>query len=183
LLLQFKMAEQTDEELVENSRKGDLVAFKTLVIRHEAKVAGVVRSMLGSTPEADDVGQEVFIRFYEALEKFRGDSAVGTYLTRIAINLSLNEIKRRKRRVSIFAKEEDGWHKGTMDERKDLSEMITHEFNKLDPDFRAVATLRLVEGYSTEETATILGIPLGTVLSRLARAQKKLRLGLEKHLN
>jgi RNA polymerase sigma-70 factor (ECF subfamily) len=177
------MAEQTDEELVENSRHGDLLAFKALVIRHEGKVAGVVRSMLGVTPEADDVGQEVFIRFYKALAKFRGESAVGTYLTRIAINLSLNEIKRRKRRFSIFAKEEDGSHKGTVDDRTDMDEMITYEFNQLDPDFRSVATLRLIEGYSTEETATILGIPLGTVLSRLARAQKKLRAGLEKHLN
>jgi RNA polymerase sigma-70 factor (ECF subfamily) len=70
-----------------------------------------------------------------------------------------------------------------MDDGKDLDEMIKFEFDQLDPDFRAVATLRLVEGYSTEETATMLGIPLGTVLSRLARAQKKLRQGLEKHLN
>lgn len=177
------MAEQSDEELVENSHGGDLLAFKALVIRHEGKVAGVVRSMLGVTPEAEDVGQEVFIRFYESLQKFRGESAVSTYLIRIAINLSLNEIKRRKRRFSIFSKEEEGWNKGATDDRKDMSEMITYEFNQLDPDFRAVATLRLVEGYSTEETATILGIPLGTVLSRLARAQKKLRTGLEKHLN
>ncbi len=177
------MAEQSDEELVENSRKGDLAAFKTIVVRHEGKVAGVVRSMLGTTPEADDVGQEVFIRFYEALTKFRGESAVGTYLTRIAINLSLNEIKRRKRRFSIFSREEEGWNKGTIDDGRDLNEMITYEFNQLDADFRVVATLRLVEGYSTEETAKILGIPLGTVLSRLARAQKKLRSGLEKHLN
>lgn len=177
------MTVQSDEELVENSQRGDLAAFKTLVIRHEGRVAGVVRSMLGPTPEADDVGQEVFIRFYEALSKFRGESAVGTYLTRIAINLSLNEIKRRKRRFSIFSREEEGWNKGTLDERKDLNEMITYEFSQLEADFRAVATLRLVEGYSTEETAKILGIPLGTVLSRLARAQKKLRSGLEKHLN
>ncbi len=110
------MAEQSDEELVENSRRGDLAAFKALVIRHEGKVAGVVRSMLGTTPEADDVGQEVFIRFYGALTKFRGESAVGTLLSRgIAINLSLNEIKeRRKRRFSIFSGEEEGWNKGAM---------------------------------------------------------------------
>ena len=177
------MADQSDEELIEDSRRGDLAAFKTLVIRHEGKVAGVVRSMLGATPEADDVGQEVFIRFYESLGKFRGESAVGTYLIRIAINLSLNEIKRRKRRFSIFTKEEEGWQKGTTDDRTDLDEMIAYEFSQLDNDFRAVATLRLIEGYSTEETATILGIPMGTVLSRLARAQKKLRIGLEKHLN
>jgi len=176
------MAEQSDEMLVESSRAGDLAAFKILVLRHEGKVAGVVRSMLGVTPEAEDVGQEVFIRFYEALRKFRGDSSVGTYLTRIAINLSLNEIKRRKRRFSIFSNEEEGWHKGETDDRKDMNEMITYEFNRLEPDFRSVATLRLVEGYTTEETATILGIPFGTVLSRLARAQKKLRTALEVHL-
>ncbi len=176
------MVEESDKQLVENSRAGDLAAFKALVSRHEGKVAGVVRSMLGVTPEAEDVGQEVFIRFYEALNKFRGDSSVGTYLTRIAINLSLNEIKRRKRRFSIFSKEEEGWHKGAIDDRMDMNEMITYEFNRLEPDFRAVATLRLVEGYSTEETATILGIPLGTALSRLARAQKKLRTALEIHL-
>ena len=177
------MAEQSDEELVAGARGGDLLAFKALVQRHEGQVAVTVRSLLGTTPEAEDVGQEVFIRFYESLEKFRGDSAVSTYLIRIAINLSLNELKRRKRRFSIFSREEEGWNKGVADDRMDLNEMITHEFNRLDPDFRAVATLRLIEGYSTEETATILGIPLGTVLSRLARAQKKLRTGLEKHLN
>jgi RNA polymerase sigma-70 factor (ECF subfamily) len=176
------MVQESDDILVEQSRGGDLAAFKALVLRHEGKVAGVVRSMLGSTPEAEDVGQEVFIRFYESLEKFRGDSAVGTYLIRIAINLSLNEIKRRKRRFLFFAREEEGMNKGETDNRKDMSEMITYEFDRLDPDFRAVATLRLVEGYSTEETAGILGIPLGTVLSRLARAQKKLRTALEKHL-
>jgi RNA polymerase sigma-70 factor (ECF subfamily) len=177
------MAEQSDEELVAGARLGDLLAFKTLVARYEGKIAGVVRSMLGTTPEADDVGQEVFIRFYESLEKFRGESALGTYLTRIAINLSLNEIKRRKRRFSIFASEEDGWNRGADDENKDLKDMIAYELGRLEPEFRAVVTLRLVEGYSTEETAVILNIPLGTVLSRLSRAQKKLRTGLEKHLN
>jgi RNA polymerase sigma-70 factor (ECF subfamily) len=177
------MAGQSDEELIAGARNGDLLAFKVLVQRHEGKVAGTVRSMLGATPEAEDVGQEVFIRFYESLGKFRGESMVSTYLIRIAINLSLNEIKRRKRRFSIFSGEEEGRNKGAMDDRMDLNEMISHEFNRLDPDFRSVVTLRLVEGYSTEETAGILGIPLGTVLSRLARAQKKLRAGLEKHLN
>ncbi len=60
--------------------------------------------------------------------------------------------------------------------------MLEYEFNRLDPDFKVVATLRLIEGYSTEETAELLQIPLGTVLSRLSRAQLKLRIGIEKHL-
>jgi RNA polymerase sigma-70 factor (ECF subfamily) len=135
------MTETSDEGLVENSLHGDLGAFKTLVLRHEGKVAGVIRSMVGITPEAQDIGQEVFIRFYEALSKFRGESSISTYLIRIAINLSLNEIKRRKRRFSIFTKEEAGLHKGATDDRSDMNDMIMHEFGLLDPGFRAVATL------------------------------------------
>ena len=64
--------EQTDEALVARSRNGDESAFKQLVIRHEGRVAGVVQSMLGAGPEAEDVGQEVFVRFYQALDKFKG---------------------------------------------------------------------------------------------------------------
>jgi RNA polymerase sigma-70 factor (ECF subfamily) len=64
----------------------------------------------------------------------------------------------------------------------DLKELLDFEFHQLDPDFQAVATLRLIEGYSTEETSSLLGIPLGTTLSRLARAQQKLRLALSKKL-
>jgi RNA polymerase sigma-70 factor (ECF subfamily) len=63
-----------------------------------------------------------------------------------------------------------------------LNEQLNYEFKRLDPEFQAVATLRLIEGYSTEETAEILSIPLGTVLSRLARAQQKLRVALSKKL-
>jgi RNA polymerase sigma-70 factor, ECF subfamily len=176
------MNPESDDLLVKKSVEGDLGAFKILVTRHEGKVAGVVKSMLGATEEAADVGQEVFIRFYESLKKFRGESSVSTYLVRIAINLSLNEIKRRKRRFLFFAKEEAGHQVASKADSKDLKEILDYEFDRLDLDFKAVATLRLIEGYSTEETAELLGIPLGTVLSRLARALKKMRTGLEKHL-
>jgi len=176
------MTPENDDSLVKKSVNGDLVAFKLLVNKHEGRVAGVVKSMLGATEEATDVGQEVFIRFFESLKKFRGESSVSTYLIRIAINLSLNEIKKRKKRFTFFAREEEGIHVPSQEEKKDLKEMLAYEFNRLDPDFKAVATLRLIEGYSTEETAELLQIPLGTVLSRLSRAQLKLRTGIEKHL-
>lgn len=174
--------EQTDEALVKRSRNGDESAFKHLVIRHEGRVAGVVQSMLGPTAEAEDVGQEVFVRFYQALDKFKGESALSTYLTRIAINLSLNEIKRRKRKNFLFTRVEEGRSVKTPDDKSDMKEIVTYELNRLDVDFQSVVTLRMIEGYSTEETAEILGIPLGTVLSRLSRAQKKLKLVLAKHL-
>ena len=91
----------TDEALVDSARDGNEGAFRELVERFEGRVASVVIRMLGDTAEAEDVGQETFIRFYRSLRGFRGQASVGTYLTRIAINLSLNELKKRRRR-SIF---------------------------------------------------------------------------------
>ncbi len=176
------MIQQDDEDLVNVSKDGDMKAFKTLVERHEGKVAGVVKSMLGDTPEALDIGQETFIRFYESLNKFKGDSSVSTYLIRIAINLSLNEIKRRKRATIFFRPLEDGHQVNVPESSHDTKEMVALEVAKLEPEFRSVVTLRLIEGYSTEETATLLEIPLGTVLSRLSRAQKKLKIALAKHI-
>lgn len=173
--------EQTDEDLVEKSKNGDAQAFKELVIRNEGKVAGVVQSMLGATPEAEDVGQEVFVRFYQALDKFKGESAVSTYLIRIAINLSLNEIKSRKRKNFLFTREEEGHFVKTGEDGSDIKEIVSYEVSRLALDFQSVVTLRMIEGYSTGETAKILGIPLGTVLSRLSRAQRKLKLSLAKH--
>ncbi|HEX6892697.1 MAG TPA: RNA polymerase sigma factor [Chryseolinea sp.] len=164
------------------SKNGDMTAFKELVDRHEGKVAAVVKSILGDTPEALDVGQEAFIRFYESLDKFKGESALSTYLIRIAINLSLNEVKRRKRRNLFLKPIEEGHRVKAPEEHSDMKDIIRYEIGRLDTDFQAVITLRMMEGYSTEETAEILGIPIGTVLSRLSRAKKKLKLVLAKHL-
>lgn len=170
-----------DFELVERARQGDQRAFAGIVEKYEGMVANVVKGMMGDVAEADDVGQEVFIRFYHSLDRFRGDAAVGTYLTRIAINLSLNELKKRKRVVSLFTrKQEDaGWSdlsdEGRDTDRRDAREMVEAALQALDEGFRAVVVLRLIEGYSTKETAEILNLPLGTVLSRLARAQKQLK--------
>ena len=170
----------TDEQLIQACKTGNAGAFKELVVRYQGQVAATVIGMLGPGPEADDVGQETFIRFYKSINKFRGDSALGTYLTRIAMNLSLNELKRRKKKLSRFFsktpeeieivdRESDSkWY-------NDEALMIRKSLQRLEPDFRSVIVLRLMEGYSTQETADILGIPVGTVLSRLSRGQKKLR--------
>jgi RNA polymerase sigma-70 factor (ECF subfamily) len=170
----------TDEDLLKDAREGDNRAFKELVRRYEPAVAATVIGMLGNCAEAEDVGQETFIRFYRALGSFRGESSVRTYLTRIAINLSLNEIKRRKRKRLLFSRKSvEEFHdiadpKTRTEEAVD-PEIVQRAVQALDDDFRAVVVLRLIDGYSTAETAEILGIPLGTVLSRLSRAQRKLR--------
>lgn len=170
----------TDEQIIQAIKQGNASAFKLLISRYEPQIAATVIGMLGKCPEAEDVGQETFIRFFRSIDNFQGRSSVGTYLTRIAINLSLNELKRRRRKSLFFSPQlteaefeipdvaatrgYDGMH-----------EVIQKAIQRLDPKFRSVVVLRLVDGYATEETAKILDVPVGTVLSRLARAQKKLK--------
>lgn len=171
--------ESKEKALVEQARKGDHSAFKALVERYQNQVAATVNGMLGQTPEAEDIGQETFIKFYKSLTRFRGDSSVGTYITRIAINLSLNELRRRKRsKIHQFSGDngiETIPDKNPREKRSDIKKVVHNALQKLDPKFRSVIVLRLIDGYSTEETASILGLPVGTVLSRLARAQMKLK--------
>ncbi|MEJ2544159.1 MAG: sigma-70 family RNA polymerase sigma factor [Calditrichaceae bacterium] len=169
----------TDEQILEDIKKGNSSVYRELVFRYESQIASTIIGMLGKCPEAEDIGQEVFIRFYKAIPNFRGDSSVATYLTRIAINLSLNEIKKRKRRKSIFADKEitellnyEDHNKQDITEDKEL---LNKAIQSLNPKFRSVLVLRLIDGYSTDEVAKILKIPMGTTLSRLFRAQEKLR--------
>lgn len=133
--------------------------------------------MLGHCTEAEDVGQETFIRFYKSLDKFRGDASIGTYLTRIAINLSINEIKRRQHRRKFFFSNPHSKIENVPDtnEKKEITEIVRLGIQKLKPKLRTVIVLRLINGYSTRETAQILNLPPGTVLSRLSRAQIKLK--------
>jgi RNA polymerase sigma-70 factor, ECF subfamily len=168
--------------LLESARNGDNSAFEKLVVLYEPRVAATITGMLGFCNEAEDIGQETFVRFYQSLNNFRGDSTVGTYLVRIAINLSLNEIKRRKRslrRFGFFRPEqlEDLSDKKASATPSSIEVQLTihHGLQQLDPKFRSVIVLRLIDGYTTSETAEILNIPTGTVLSRLARGQMKLK--------
>jgi RNA polymerase sigma-70 factor (ECF subfamily) len=177
----------TDEELVAAAREGDDDAVRQLVERFEPIVARTVIGMLGDCEEAEDVGQETFIRFYKALPGFRGESSVRTYLTRIAMNLSLNELKRRKKRLARFSKKPIEEYGDVADRKHDGERDIDKErvwmaIQDLDEKFRSVVVLRLMDGYSSEETARMLNVPVGTVLSRLSRAQKRLRHLLEPHI-
>lgn len=169
-----------DQELITNARNKDSDAFKELIKKYEHQVAATVIGMLGYCTEAEDIGQETFIRFYNSLDKFRGDASVGTYLTRIAINLSLNELKRRKRQRKLFFSRSNDNIENVPDtkesnNKKEINELVRLSIQKLEPKFRTVLVLRLIDGYSTQETAQTLNLPVGTVLSRLARAQMKLK--------
>jgi RNA polymerase sigma-70 factor (ECF subfamily) len=169
-----------EQELIACVLNGNNDAFKEIVKKYESRVAATVIGMLGHCAEAEDIGQETFIRLYQSLHKFRGESSLGTYVTRIAINLSLNEIRRRGRhRQTYLTNSEETIEKladtSNQNEQKELSGLIQKGLQQLPAKFRSVIVLRLIDGYSTEETANILNLPLGTVLSRLSRAQMKLK--------
>ena len=170
----------TDLDLINLSKKGDRLAFNEIVKRHKGKVAATIYGMLGRCDEADDIGQEVFIRFFNSIENFRGDSLLSTYLIRIAMNLSLNELHKRKIKkvLSLDILIESGFQIKSETNSAfngENSEIINNAMNKLSAKYRSVLVLRLIDGHSSEETAEILNLPLGTVLSRLSRAQIKLK--------
>jgi len=175
---------RNEENLLEDARAGSQEALMELIREYEPRVAATAIGMLGPGPEAEDVGQETFIRFYKSLPRFRGDSTLGTYLTRIAINLSLNQIKRRRQVRTRFHTDTSDKidHYPDLDrtvERNEARKLIQNGLQSLEPKFRSVLVLRLIHGFSTSETAGILKLPTGTVLSRLARGQQKLRKILE----
>ena len=157
-----------------------------IVDRHEQRVAVTVIGMLGPGIEAEEVGQEVFVRLYRSLDRFRGEAALGTYLTRIAVNLSLTALNKRKRWYERFVElapglESAGSKDDALDrlERGERVQRVRRALDGLPADQRAVVVLRWLDGLSTREAAEALAIPEGTVMSRLSRALDRLRVELE----
>jgi RNA polymerase sigma-70 factor (ECF subfamily) len=168
-------------ELLARARAGDAGAFRTLVERYQGVVAGVVIGMLGPGDDADDVGQETFIRFHSALGQFRGEAQLGTYLRRIAMNLSLNALKRRRRqRLRLVSRDQSATPlpepavEANDPESAERRDVVRAAVGQLDEKHRAVVVLRMLDGLSTDETAAVLKLPPGTVMSRLARAMDEL---------
>jgi RNA polymerase sigma-70 factor (ECF subfamily) len=171
-----------DADLIARARAGDDRAFATLVERYQSAVAATVVGMLGAGDEADDVGQETFIRFHRSLDRFRGESSLRTYLVHIAMNLSLNAIKRQRRSVLRFVRDDDtasdipeprAGPEGQLD-AGELRQVVQSAVASLGEKHRAVVVLRMFNDCSTRETAELLGLPEGTVLSRLSRAMQEL---------
>lgn len=186
-MVMYDYINHDDLQLINMTISGDNKAFSEIVRRYEKMVARTVKNMLGDIPQADDVGQDTFIRLFASLKEFRGDSKLSTYIQRIAINQSLNEIRRKKRFLSMFYRSDgDDKHaeveipSRSDDEERDTKELVQMAIDSLEPDFKTVVILRTINGYSTKETAEILDLPLGTVLSRLSRAKEQLRKELNK---
>lgn len=177
--------DHADLELVARAAGGDESAFRTIVERHERAIARTVTAMLGTGDDADDVGQETFVRFFRALPRFRGDAELRTYLTRIAVNLSCDVLERRRKRkgwIRLFGGGDDPPLEATATdttEQASRHDAVRRAVASLDAKHQAVVVLRFLEERSTREVSELLGIPEGTVMSRLKRALEKLAVTLK----
>ncbi|MEI6503751.1 MAG: sigma-70 family RNA polymerase sigma factor [Armatimonadota bacterium] len=196
----FPHAAQDDVLLVRAAQEGSADAFSALVDRYHSKVFGIVYRMCGPG-EAEDLTQDIFLRALTALRKFQfqGESSYRTWLYRIAVNACINELRRRKRRYQIEGPSLDELVEtgnGLMErsipdfsrmpheiaERHELQQLVQAVIQTLSPHHRAVIALIDLEGVEYEEAARIIGCPLGTLKSRLARARQAFGRKLRRHL-
>ncbi len=165
-----------DEWLVRRSKAGDAEAFGQIVTRHQPAVYRVVRGILGDPAESEDVAQEVFLKAYANLARFRGESSIFTWLYRIAVNEALRARKRRHLQPLEAAEDAEAPCPETApDEEAPTLATLRRLMAMLPDDHRVIITLRDLEGLSYQEIAETLDLPIGTVESRIFRARRELR--------
>lgn len=164
-----------EPELIRRSKGGSREAFGQLVARYQIPVYRVVRGILGSPSESEDVAQEVFLKAYANLAKFRGESGFFTWLYRIAVNEALRARKRRTFANADALPEVEAPPPAPPEEDAPTLATLEKLLRKLSDEFRSIVVLRDIEGLSYSDIAETLEIPLGTVESRLFRARQELR--------
>ena len=182
---------QVDDEaaVVAQARTGDAKAFNELLQRYERKIFRLALHITQNREDAEDVLQETFLKAYQHLDQFQGQSKFYTWIVRIAVNQALMKLRKRKsdRSVSLddtidtgedtVAREIAAWDENPEQqyEREELNQILTSAVDGLTPIYRAVFVLRDVDGLSTEETAEALELSVPAVKSRLLRARLQLR--------
>ncbi len=177
----------TDEALVCSAQKGDLVAFEELVARHRDKIYARAFSMMRKEDDALDLSQEAWVKGWQRLAQFQGDSSFVTWMTRIVINLCLDQIRKQKRQraESIEAMEEEG---GGVErqmpvvvtnpteglEREELRKRIDRALDQLSNEHRTALVLHEFEELEYKEIAKRMGCSIGTVMSRLFYARRRM---------
>lgn len=175
--------------LVERARRGDVEAFGALVQTHEKKIYNMAYRMLGNPDDAFDAAQEAFTKAFFSLESFKGTSSFSTWLYRIAVNICLDELRRRKRNKVLPLDAPLSLSEGEIPRelpsasdtpeqilsRKELLRDIQKSILSLSPEHRLAITLRDMQGLSYEEIANLTGASLGTVKSRIHRARHALK--------
>jgi len=173
--------------LEDRLRRGDPRAFEELVIAYQHRVFGVALRMLRNRGEAEEIAQEVFLRVHRAVEDFRGEAKLSTWLYAITSRLCLNRLASGERRMAREGEESLERLRADADpaahaERGELEAALQRAITELPEERRVVVVLRDFEGLSYEEIAAALDLPLGTVRSRLHRARTDLKEKLERFL-
>jgi RNA polymerase sigma-70 factor (ECF subfamily) len=179
-----------DQRLITECLEGRTAAYGELVSRYQDRLYNTLLRFLGNAEDARDVLQDAFLNAYLALENFKGDSQLYTWLYRIAMNTAMTH--KRKERVALSRKV----HRGDAEEeppdqsafnrpesnmvRAEEGQRVQHALAKLSPEHRLVLILKDMDGQKYEEMAESLGVPIGTIRSRLHRARLELRELLER---
>jgi len=178
-----------ESALVAQAREGDTRAFGELVRRYEGKVFRLAQHVTQNREDAEDVLQETFMKAYEHLDQFKGDSKFYTWIVRIAVNQALMKLRRRKTDKSVsldetidtgedtITREIAAWDEDPEQRfsREELGGILDTAIQSLEPPYRSVFVLRDIDELSTEETAEALGLSVPAVKSRLLRARLQLR--------
>lgn len=179
-----------DSEILDLVRGGDIQGFEEIVLKYQDRLYNLCRYMTGSARDAEDITQDTFIKAYQNLGKFRDTGSFSAWLYRIAVNGCL-DYRRRPILESLFRTSPDG-KESAVDPRsntptpeeslqsKQASLAVEKGLSSLSGKLKAVIVLNEIEGLSYEEVSEVLGISVGTVKSRLARAREELRRRLKR---
>jgi len=194
-----RMPEPTlsDHQLIAAAKAGDEDAFAEIVSRYKNPITNFLYRFLNDYEEAVDLAQETFVRVYFALDRYHTDFAFSTYIYRIATNLAISEIRRRKRRsllslTGLFQSSDEETVEFQPPDKRSLqdvnleederSKVVAKAIETLPPKYRLPIVLRDVEGKSYEEVAAILELGLGTTKSRINRGRGLLKEKLRDHI-
>jgi RNA polymerase sigma-70 factor (ECF subfamily) len=202
-----------DAALLRQAQNGDRAAYGQIVLTYQDRLYNAVLRLVGDADEASEVTQEAFTRGLMKIESFRGEASAYTWLFRIAMNLAISQLRKVQRhRVFSLDRPSygsgsangNGRHEPAEDqasslvdrvaqdrsaapseviERRERDEHVLAALGRVDPDYRAVLVMRDIEGFDYQQMADILGLPLGTLKSRLFRARLALRDELKPYLD
>lgn len=177
----------SDEELVRAAQKGDMVAFEELVARHRDKIYSRAFGIVRQEDDAVDLSQEAWIKAWQRLDQFHGESSFATWITRIVINLCLDRMRKMKRQRTESIEQMDDETGGVERqmpvvipnpteglEREELRKRIDRAMEQLSHEHRTVLTLHEYDELEYKEIAKIMGCSIGTVMSRLFYARRRL---------
>ena len=181
------MTREQEAAIVRKVLGGDANAFETLVLEYEKNVYNIALRMTGNSEDAADMTQEAFVKAYNSLQSFRGDSKFSVWLYRIVSNVCLDFLRSKNRRptVSLSVEDDDG-EDAQLDvadesqspelllDRKLTRDSVRRGLDSLPPDYRQILLLREIQGLSYDEIAQALSLEVGTVKSRIFRARKRL---------